>query len=1435
MGKGVGTTIGRVNVKVFPDTSDFRKRLEDQLESIERGLLVTIETELDTSKLDDKARAAVAAINAKNHKVEFKTDLDSKGLTRQADEVQRQIQKSAKDQKLKLSYDPSTFSSVQQALAQVDRALDDLRAVKLEVDLDEASLEKAKAKLNKERLTADLGIRYDPDDIEDVRRALKQLDSIAQEERKVPLEVNLQNIDHVRQQLSDLVNDYDEQDIDFDAHANTLLARAELARVARDRVVNLFVNVDRAALAKAQTALAALSGGRLIGATLDNLRSLFQNLDKNIPLIGSVVLAVQGLSSWLLAAASNGFALARSLAQMAGAGLALPGILGGVAVGVAAYVAVLKDFNDVLPSVGERFSDLQDLMSIRFWAVAKQPIEDLVERLMPRLNADLGATASALAVWTSAFSNAIDNRLLDSLEPMFKNLNDSIGISAAFADEFAGIIEILGRRGSEYLPRLASWVGEIGTRFEEWLRLADQDGRLTGWIETGIRQMKEFGRVLRGVGSILSGLGRAAENAGGSTLGMLADTLDRVAKVVNGANFQTNLTTALLGAHDAMGLIADKSGPQVEELFERLALTMSDGFRIAGSAIGNLLGSAASALSSDEFQGGLLNLLKGLERGIAGLVPSFGPLGAALGTVGTVIGELATNFGPLLAKVLTLISELALRAGPDIIQVSESLTNLLSTGLDIVGPIIVDIAAAFTQLAASIPAPVLILGFVSAWAALRAGILAFNIYKNFDDIKRATLGIVGAFQRFRGAAPQMNVSLGTIGKAAGVVAAALLAIQAIGFLTSSSGDASITRVEEFATAMTGLANEVEVAEERLLNLGTAAQLDSLFASDIGGLLGFAGDIGGLDDVFRFQGMSQFQKGILGIADAINLVQDPVKLTSESISNFDTALANLVASGNADDAAEGFARFAEVGQRNGWSLERVNELLPNYNDALLAVARTAEEEADAVADATARQLAYNDAVLAMTGLTPGQIASINDASKAFIDFSKGLDEEAMPSLEEWISGLEKQIEAQTRWADNLSTLFQNFNLSDALQNELIALGPAGAAMIQSLVDLGPQAVDALNRLEVAAAAKAAGAASVIGSKFSNMSIAAQQAIAGLPADVQAELASQIPTLQGVGSGAAQAIATGFDAYPLDDVVVEVIDGVVTATINMDPELHFGTAGTGAAQAYGEGLTNAAGEVEGAAEGVVTAAEEAVDNGVQMAQAGRDSVNALGQGMTQNRAAAVNAMNGVVRAAMAAASQPTNWRMVGSLAVAGLAQGIYGNSSVARSAGAAAGRAALAGAEAALDVNSPSREMAKVGVWAVLGLAEGLRDYAPAVKAGAQLGQAVLGAVDDANIDAFALGAQTGAGYADGIESMAKRSQEAMSSLRDDLNEVTAKGGKGLTARVDVARSSEPLTVSLDGAEMTLMIDGQPVRGIIRAEITQSNHNQDRDFRGRRGGR
>src|SRR5699024_3582540 len=404
--------------------------------------------------------------------------------------------------------------------------------------------------------------------------------------------------EEAQRQIEHLRDKYDGDDIEFDVQVHALKARSEIARVARRRQVNLVLNVTKRSIAKAQAAIAALAGGRFVEATWRRITDLFRNMDKNIPLIGSIALAIQGLSAWLAAASSNAFALSRSLAQMAGAGLALPGIAGGMAIATGALISSLLEFNDVLPEVADQLSSMRDIMTEDFWRFAKGPTQETIDKLFGPFQYGMRETSTALGIWFGQLANHLGDHLGDSLPTMFNNLNDSIIIATGGLEEAANIVEILGRRGSQYLPRLAGWFRDITTNFSEWLTAKDASGELDEFINIGIDRMKEFGRVIAETGGILSGLARAADRAGGSTLASLAEKLASIHDAIDAPDFQNRLTEALLAAHDAMDRIARVSGPRVSAFFKNLVDLLSQSLPDVGDSIGELIGGITETLST---------------------------------------------------------------------------------------------------------------------------------------------------------------------------------------------------------------------------------------------------------------------------------------------------------------------------------------------------------------------------------------------------------------------------------------------------------------------------------------------------------------------------------------------------------------------------------------------------------------------------------------------------------------------------------------------------------------------------------------------------------------------------------------------------------------------------------------------------------------------
>ncbi|MFC0622813.1 phage tail protein [Kribbella deserti] len=502
-------------------------------------------------------------------------------------------------------------------------------------------------------------------------------------------------------------------------------AEKRLALLSRPRRVPLLPYVQSGAAASAATAIAALSGARVLSTYFDRIAQSLTRLDKSVPLIGSLALAVAGLAGWSLSAASNLFALSSSLAQIAGAAFTLPGIFTGTAIAIGTAVAVLKDFDSVFPDIDDKLGKLQDRMSSNFWALAEAPLRRLIDTLLPQFSTGLMGTATALGGFAAQLAASFTTALDGLIVPMFRDLQAAIGVAAMATGAYAGVVATLGAVGAAALPRLAGWFADIATRFDAWLSTAARLGMLQQWIDSGVTAIAELGRVLAGTASILAGVAKAAELAGGSGLAELADGLQRVAATVNGPTFQAALVGVLVAAHEAMNAIATQAGPAFEQVMLRLATTLTSVLPMAGQAIGGLLAGVFSALDNPAVMAGVIAMFTGISHGLTDIAPAIDPAAIALGSLMNVIGTLASVIGPVLGVAFANLASAFTSLVPVIQPVITTLGGGLAAALVAIAPLVGQLVAAFAGLVGGSVLPALsgiIAALVPALSSIGAAI-----------------------------------------------------------------------------------------------------------------------------------------------------------------------------------------------------------------------------------------------------------------------------------------------------------------------------------------------------------------------------------------------------------------------------------------------------------------------------------------------------------------------------------------------------------------------------------------------------------------------------------------------------------------------------------------------------------------------------------------
>ncbi|MFI1655616.1 hypothetical protein ACH4ZU_12015 [Streptomyces sp. NPDC020472] len=664
--------------------------------------------------------------------VDIKVKLDEASLEAEKKRLEKLL-------RLEIGFNPRSTNSVKAAIAKIDAELDRFKEIDLSVKMDEASLLKARKRLEK-HLTLDLAV--DKKSMSSVEGALKQIEDqlgelgreeikvkmdrrsllTAQTQMKVILEAEVQAkvtadreaaqkardeiqaqmdaikvrpkldkqmvIDTKRQleaafeQMHDLkakiTPELDamakrkvERDIDqlqdkIDklkseiepevSRTGALATVAHLALLTRNRVVDIIPKVNASAAATAAAMLKALSGARVLGEVFEHLGDSIRNIDKSAPIIGTLATAIAGLSAWGISAASNLFTMSASLAQIGATSLTLPGILGGMAIGLGATVAAFRDFNKVLPEVKGKLSELQDLISANFWAKAKAPIRELIDSLIPELTSGFGKTATQLGQFFGGFATAIKSTVAPALGGMFDDLSKSIQIATGGTATWANMIKILGEVGTGYLPQLATWFVEVSKRANTWLEKKGESG-LREEIDQGIQGLKDLGGILKETGGIFAGISRAATEAGGSTLTMIRNTLAGVHEAVDSSGVQAKLVGLFTAAHEAMRNMASTGGAELQAFLGQFVGLLTQVMPQVGTIIGTALGGIAAALNQPEVFAGIYSLFNGIQAAVTALVPALAPLGTAFGALFTLAGSFLTMLGPLIASVLTPLSE----------------------------------------------------------------------------------------------------------------------------------------------------------------------------------------------------------------------------------------------------------------------------------------------------------------------------------------------------------------------------------------------------------------------------------------------------------------------------------------------------------------------------------------------------------------------------------------------------------------------------------------------------------------------------------------------------------------------------------------------------------------------------------------------------------
>jgi hypothetical protein len=295
-----GRSVGRVNIRVVPDSTLFRRDLLAKLAIIEKN-------------------------------VHFTVNVDKANVNRQAikDDIQRQMA---------MMRDIAISAKV---AVTVDRVNLDRKEVQRDLIAKFKAMRKIDVNVRAKAIVTDAEVRK-----VEVRASLqRQFDEMG---LKVKVGVDLTKARHDIDKIVDYAN---KQDANVNINAATAAATAQMRFLARDRIVTFIPQVSAKAFTKVAVALAALSGTRVSQSWAEDILESVGRIDKNLPRIGAITSGVGALIGVLLAATSGLLGLGAGLAAIVPTLLIIPGLIIGMGFSITTLVVAMKTAGRHHPNV----------------------------------------------------------------------------------------------------------------------------------------------------------------------------------------------------------------------------------------------------------------------------------------------------------------------------------------------------------------------------------------------------------------------------------------------------------------------------------------------------------------------------------------------------------------------------------------------------------------------------------------------------------------------------------------------------------------------------------------------------------------------------------------------------------------------------------------------------------------------------------------------------------------------------------------------------------------------------------------------------------------------------------------------------------------------------------------------------------------------------
>ena len=266
------------------------------------------------------------------------------------------------------------------------------------------------------------------------------------------------------------------------------------------------------------------------------------------------------------------------------------------------------------------------------------------------------------------------------------------GLQAAVAPIAKGILDIAAAVLQAFGAGAGNAIAQTGAQFGTWLSTVAASGQAVQWVRDALEVFRQLGAVASNVGQIISGVFRAAGDAGGGLLQNLKTVTGSFREFVNSAQGQE----AIRGLFQAVAAIAAQLGPILSALVQQvgaIAPALVPVFTTLGPAIVGVITALGPAIQG---------IAPSLQVVAQALAEAFAAIGPSLGPLGVAIGQVVTALAPLLPLVGQLVASLATALAPVLATLAQAIAPIIAALAGALMPILPILAAAFIQLVAAI-------------------------------------------------------------------------------------------------------------------------------------------------------------------------------------------------------------------------------------------------------------------------------------------------------------------------------------------------------------------------------------------------------------------------------------------------------------------------------------------------------------------------------------------------------------------------------------------------------------------------------------------------------------------------------------------------------------------------------------------------------------